>query len=285
MARPKKDGLDYYPMDSDIANDDKVKYIRSKHGNDGFATVILLLNKIYKEKGYFCHWTTFEKTIFSADSLLDVSKLDEIIESCIECRFFDEKKYKQYQILTSKGIQNRFMEASKRRRDFVVTKEYVMNDVDINPNFGVVNVNINPVQDELILTNAEIIGKEERKEEKGKRKEERGKGKEEIKESVIVSHLDELIHYFAQNISPVSPTNATDLKYDLEDFNDDLELLKAAVDICARKNIRNYKFFAGILKNWRAEGVTTYAQYLDKEKTYNDKKSINQEASEYDNLI
>ena len=51
------------------------------------------------------------------------------------------------------------------------------------------------------------------------------------------------------------PVNITDLQYDLADFDGDLELLKEAVNICARNNERRYSYFAGILKNWRANGV------------------------------
>lgn len=284
MARPKKDGLDYYPMDSDIGNDDKIKYIRSKHGNDGFATVILLLNKIYKEKGYYCNWSIFEKTIFSVDVMLEIETLDRIINSCLDCRFFDKEKYEKYEILTSKGIQNRFMEASRRRKGFYVYYEYIIDNVDINRNFGVVNVDNNSEQEEV---NADESGiNRERGKERGKGKEEKGKGKEEIGErkeesekgnnennSSVVNPLEEFLDYFQENIAPISPVNRTDLEYDFEDFDEDVALLKAAVDICSRGNKRNYKYFAGILKNWRAEGTNSYAKYLDKERKFQDSKT------------
>ncbi|MCA6778218.1 DnaD domain protein, partial [Enterococcus faecalis] len=89
--------------------------------------------------------------------------------------------------------------------------------------------------------------------------------------------LTELIRYYSQNVSPATPVNITDLQYDLSDFDGDLELLKEAVNICARNNERRYSYFAGILKNWRANGVKTYADYLNNERERADKKTQNKQ--------
>ncbi|EGO8287161.1 DnaD domain protein [Enterococcus faecalis] len=89
--------------------------------------------------------------------------------------------------------------------------------------------------------------------------------------------LTELIRYYSQNVSPATPVNITDLQYDLADFDGDLELLKEAVNICARNNERRYSYFAGILKNWRANGVKTYADYLNNERERADKKTQNKQ--------
>lgn len=41
MARPRKQGLDYFPL-VDIGQDDKVQFVESVHGPVGFAIVIKL---------------------------------------------------------------------------------------------------------------------------------------------------------------------------------------------------------------------------------------------------
>ena len=46
MARPQKIGLDYFPLDTDIDQDDKVAIIEAQHGMLGFSVVIKLLMKI-----------------------------------------------------------------------------------------------------------------------------------------------------------------------------------------------------------------------------------------------
>ena len=45
MARPQKKGLDYFPLDVDIDQDDKIALIEAKHGAIGFAVIIKLLMK------------------------------------------------------------------------------------------------------------------------------------------------------------------------------------------------------------------------------------------------
>ena len=51
MARPNKQGVDYFPLD--IHLDDKFKFIEIKYKLEGFAIVIKLLQRMY-EHGYWC---------------------------------------------------------------------------------------------------------------------------------------------------------------------------------------------------------------------------------------
>ena len=48
MARPIKDGMDYFPHDTDASNDEKVEALRSLYGNDGYAFYFILLERIYR---------------------------------------------------------------------------------------------------------------------------------------------------------------------------------------------------------------------------------------------
>ncbi|EOH8712110.1 DnaD domain protein, partial [Enterococcus faecalis] len=73
----------------------------------------------------------------------------------------------------------------------------------------------------------------------------------------------ELIAYYSKNVSLATPVNMTNLAYDLKDFNGDLDLLKEAINICSN-NVKTYAYFAGILKQWRANGINTHADFLKK---------------------
>ncbi len=73
----------------------------------------------------------------------------------------------------------------------------------------------------------------------------------------------ELIAYYSKNVSLATPVNMTNLAYDLKDFNGDLDLLKEAINICS-SNVKTYAYFAGILKQWRANGINTHADFLKK---------------------
>ena len=48
MARPPKEGLDYFPHDTDAVNDEKIEALRALYGNDGYAFFFILLERIYR---------------------------------------------------------------------------------------------------------------------------------------------------------------------------------------------------------------------------------------------
>ena len=37
LARPRKDGLDYFPLDVDLFEDDKIKILKARYGADGIT--------------------------------------------------------------------------------------------------------------------------------------------------------------------------------------------------------------------------------------------------------
>lgn len=47
MARPRKDGLDYYPMDVNFLGDIKVKKVIRSHGIQAVAVILHLLGTVY----------------------------------------------------------------------------------------------------------------------------------------------------------------------------------------------------------------------------------------------
>ncbi|AKQ07459.1 replication initiation protein [Bacillus phage Pavlov] len=125
MARPLKEGLDYFPLDVDIDQDDKVAIIEALHGAEGFAVVIKLLMKIYKE-GYFYEWTNREQILFSKRVNVDNNTVKEIVNDCIKEGLFNGELHEQHNILTSKGIQSRYLEAAKRRKEVTFLKKYFL---------------------------------------------------------------------------------------------------------------------------------------------------------------
>ena len=162
MARPQKAGLVYFSLDVDMDQDDKVVLIEAKHGIAGFTVLMKLLMKVYKE-GYFYKWTEREQLLFSNRVNVDINTINEIVNDCIKWEMFDPTLYEEYDILTSSGIQKRYFEAITRRTEITLIAEYLVippikssknltvNVVSVYKNnaCAVVNVDINPTQDEL----------------------------------------------------------------------------------------------------------------------------------------
>lgn len=123
---PRTDpGLDYFPLDVDMDSDDKVELIEAKHGIVGFAVIVRLLMKIYRNS-YFYPWSEKEILLFSRRLDVDINCLNAIIEDALEWEIFDRGMFEKWQILTSKGTQKRYLVATKRRRKVEVIAEYLL---------------------------------------------------------------------------------------------------------------------------------------------------------------
>ena len=135
MAGKPKRGLDYFSCDVTILQDYKIKRLKRKHRSIGFSTYIALLAMIY-QNGQHLKFDDIEQVLFSvADELGDPE--EEVIESfetMMKLKLFDEDMFnKGY--LTSKSIQLRFLNATKRRiirlhgESCLLTEREVFNEV------------------------------------------------------------------------------------------------------------------------------------------------------------
>lgn len=139
MARPQKDGLDYFSLD--VHNDDKLDLIEAKYGIEGYGIIIRLWKKIYST-GYWYEWTENKKLLFKKSINVDLELLDNIIDDAIHFKIFDKKMFETYHILTSNGIQKRYLEGITRRKNRRFIKEYCLFDVNEYINSQDDNTNI-----------------------------------------------------------------------------------------------------------------------------------------------
>jgi hypothetical protein len=159
MARPLKTGIDYFSFSVDFFEDDKLQLISSEFGLKGEIIAIRLLCKIYKN-GYFYKWGTDESFLLAkrVGHGLTGSLVSEIVMRLVKRSFFDERVFNSFQILTSKGIQKRYLEATFRYKRLELIKEYLLIQVPkneniclilINDNTNRINVNTNRINDNI----------------------------------------------------------------------------------------------------------------------------------------
>ena len=98
--------------------------------------------KIYKE-GYYYGWTDKEQLLFSKRVNVDINRVNVVINSCLKWGFLDKTMFDKYCILTSSGIQKRYLEATSRRKKVEIIKEYCL--IDPSKYGNIVFVDINPV--------------------------------------------------------------------------------------------------------------------------------------------
>ena len=140
MARPHKIGLDYFPLDVDFFEDEKILAISGEFAVKGEIIALRLLCEIYKN-GYFVEWSELLKNKMARLGGLSAGLIDEVVQKLVKYGFFDESIFREFNILTSVGIQKRFFEAVKRRKD-VNFSDYLLIEV--------VNVNINSTSTNVI---------------------------------------------------------------------------------------------------------------------------------------
>jgi len=138
MARKIKQGLSYFPHDCIF--DDNLEYIIALYKETGYYVYFRLLEKIYFENGYYFEATKKNLILFSGKINVDIEQINVIINDCLGEHLFNKNIHKKYEILTSKGIQDRFFEAIKRRKEIDLIKEYILID---NVNNLLINVDIN----------------------------------------------------------------------------------------------------------------------------------------------
>lgn len=139
MSRTIKQGLDYFPMDVEI--DNKIELIEAKHGIAGFGIIIKLFQKIYKE-GYYLAWDEDTQLLLAKRINVDINLISAVINDGFHYNLFNKNLYDQHHILTSSGIQKRYLNATNRRLELFLNKKYIL--VDINK----IKVHINWLNDD-----------------------------------------------------------------------------------------------------------------------------------------
>ena len=149
MARPTKQGIDYFPLDTQF--DDKIEmYLLEKEAN-GLAVLVSLWQIIYSNEGYF---TTNGDDLFLLIKKrinVDINEIKDCINVCLRRGIFDEKLHKKFGILTSKAIQKRYFEASKRKKEVRFNVNYIINGINVSENSINVGENTTNVKEELNL--------------------------------------------------------------------------------------------------------------------------------------
>ena len=240
MARPLKDGVDYFPLDTVL--DTKFELIEAEYGLTGFAVVVKLLQKIYREHGYYCEWTDEVALLFSKQLNEGCNVVSEIVRASVKRGIFDKDLFDKYHILTSNGIQKRYFEAVNRRTQINVIDEYLLvSDTQIweNVNKNQVIAYKNP---ENVCNNPQSKGK---KSKLNKRKE------EENAASAVVAAYE-------SNIGSISRLVYDKLTAWLDSVDESLVLY--AIEQAAVNGKCTYSYIEAILNNHFRSGRKTRAE-------------------------
>lgn len=123
MARPKSTGLTYFPFDVDFIQDIKIRKLIKYQRGKSISVYALLLCLIYKN-GYYMLWDEELPFILSEQTGFEEAYIREVIKCCLSLGLFSKDLYDKFHILTSRGIQERYLEAMKKMKRKSVISEY-----------------------------------------------------------------------------------------------------------------------------------------------------------------
>lgn len=131
MGRPRKDGVDFFSLDTGTFRDDKVKLLRAEFGAKGMYLLIYLLCEIYEKKGYYMQWDSDKCYLVSdgAGCACSPEFVSEFVRGCVARSFFDERVFNVFGVLTSESIQRRYLCAVRKRPNIEIIEDYFLLDV------------------------------------------------------------------------------------------------------------------------------------------------------------
>jgi DnaD/phage-associated family protein len=257
MARPLKQGLDYFPLDINFLKDIKIRKIKRACGPATVEVLLCLLCNIYQDTGYYFDWD--EDTIFLvADEVgIEESLVKEIVNKAVQVGFFNKEKFEKYNILTSRGIQSRYQEAAKKRKKIVISDIYLIKEEfpENKPSNNSNSESDNPI-------NSHDNQQSKVKESKVNQSKENNSSDD--------SNFDQLIKFYEGNFGSISPLIYDDLKYSVLDYGFDLtlEAMKRAV-----RQSKTFKSALNILSYWDKNGIKTLEDAMAESAAFERKKS------------
>lgn len=256
MARPTKKGLDYFPLDVDFLSDLKVRRIIKACGKEAVHILVALLANIDRDEGYYVLWDDDLAFLVADEVGTKEGTVEELVRKAVQVKFFDKDIFDKYSVLTSKGIQNRYILATKERKKVELEFKYLLaNEVNRS------NISINGRNNSVNQGNNQQSKVKESKE-------------KEIKEDATASESASLETFQKLWLFP-NVVQVDDLLNLVDIYGD--ELVEAAIKLAGSKDVpknRAISFLTASLQEWADANVKTIDQARDYQRTRGAKKQV-----------
>lgn len=182
MARPKKEGLDYFHFDVDFFSDKKIRRLKARFGSDGVLVYLYVLCLIYRDHGYYAEYD--EDFILDISDELNISEnltrqiLKYLFSRSLLCEIHSTLTV-PVNVVSARSIQRRFQEAKRGgKKDVFVKAPFWL--LEKSETIGLVKVH---PKNDYSEKNAGFSENNADKSEKNTTKESKGK-ESKVKESV-----------------------------------------------------------------------------------------------------
>ena len=251
MARPRKDGLDYFPLDL------KIKKIIRAYGAQAVAVVMSVLTTIYRDNGYFANYDEDLIFIIADELKLEDGYVKDVIEKLIEVEFLSKEQKEKNNILTSIGIQERYLKVCERR----VKKK-------LNATYNLINDSSNELpqtestpKESFCKQKPHSTGVNDDDNPQSKVKESKvNKSKEKVNKTTSSGEqtdLEKLLEIYQENFGVANSIVQIELQNTLETF--EKELIIESFKLSVGKD-KPFSYMRGIWNKWKDNGITTLEQ-------------------------
>ena len=151
-------GLDYFNIDINIFSDGKILKLMNRYGPVGFISYITILTHVYAN-GYYLEYNIEDTTQLLLSRIggkyfSGKNKIQELILYLAHIDLIDMGMLHQ-QVVTSKGIQKRFLKMTKKRQNQDLSKYWIIDDKNVSDVVKAIDPNEEVRKDEK-LTKKEI---------------------------------------------------------------------------------------------------------------------------------
>lgn len=287
MARPLKTGVDYFPLDTDFFSDKKIKLLKGEFGARGLLIVLFTLCQVYSTNGYYMSFDN-DDAILAADELncgITPELVREVVQGSVKRSLFDEGVFNQFGVLTSPGIQRRFIRAISKRDDIAVFEEYWLLDID-DPNDvpqamrNKVTFKSVPGEKTIVSGGKNPVNSSENPLKESRKKEKKKESKKKVvadNAATAATSFDTLESYASGNLIVLSPRNMEELVSFRESFPDDL--IRHAIDEACANGVRNWAYVRSILVRYHQKNIKTVGAAIAEKEVFRQQRQQKATAS------
>lgn len=259
MARPRKKGLDYFPLDVGFLRDRKIKLLRAEFGASSVVFVLYVFCRAFEEEGYFCTWDEDELLIAAEELKEKPSYLSEVLSGCLKRSIFDDGVFQMFGVLTSAGIQRRYLSGCEKRDTIPIFEEYcllekkeIQDSVLRRCTFFSVSGEKTPVNSPE--TGVSSPGNPQSKVKKSKVNNTHACAREDdaILKSICKAYEDSI---------GLMPKHVASSAMSFIQAGIETDLVIRAIELAAENNARTWSYVSAILRNCENRGITTLSAF------------------------
>ena len=253
MARPKAKGVEYFPLDVGFLSDLKIRKIMLSCGASSIAVLIYIFAAIYRDEGYFMNVKDDDIALIALDTNLDTDYVKNVINRACEVGLFSFRIYDNFRVLTSEGIQNRYLKITERRKSVKINADINLVNVDmmytetrVNVAETIVNVAETPVN--VYKSTQSKVKESKVKESKVKER----KVKESKEKNTVIQN--DVFSTWLNTFGDISSFIKETLEMLTEEYGP--EQVVEAIEITHDRGKTSIKYVEGVLKNKRLGNET-----------------------------